>query len=1137
MLAVAARTGTCVVVRTRVAPILLLLTLAFSASTAAQSFLGTVRGTVVDPQGAAVPGAAILIVDEATGVPRTLETDAQGRYEATNVKPGTYRVEVVTTNFKKYERPGVLVRAAATALIDVTLEIGSVNETVTVSADAVNNITLDSQAIARGLDEQQLRDLPRDTRDIQSFLLLNPNVVGSSGDNDIQFLGGKTYGVSYIQDGQASTNAIFGTIGNSAPGLDAVAELQVLSNSYSAEYGGLAGVIVTTKRGSSRYSGTSFYDFNSDSLNALTYNQTLSGVKRGDPLSDTHQHRWGTSLGGPLISQKLFFFGNYEGSDDKAIFGGGRATVPTQAMRNGDFRGTAISPRDPQTGVAFPNQTIPTNRIDPAATNVMNFFYPLPNQGTLASGYGVYQQFVPETRKRHRFDVRLDHEAGKNNTLFVRGGYQHYSPNSITFEGGNALTNLPILNRDLDTGSVVGGWTKIFSPTMLNELRAGYNYDNSRRESTFRAADVASTLGIENAPSLTPDRLGFPSFQFNTSASSVRPTNIVDASRNVDRTLRQNAFSLSDNLTWIKGGHTLKAGGLWTRNMARDGFGLGVNFRGQYRFNGSFTGNAFTDFLLGRPIDTRDQVTNRGPLDGHSNDVAGFAQDDWRISKSLTAFLGLRYEIVGAWHESSLTLANFSPADGGHHIVANADVAAKLPPGLIALGRTRTADQVGLPDTLINTDKNNFSPRVGFAWRLDESNKTVLRGGAGIFHPTVAVQGIRDLMATNEFRYITTRRGGTLSHGFSLGTPVVDLTDFGNQGIDPNLESPDIYQYNVTLERQLPGDLGLRVSYIGSTMRNLLVDRDYNTLQASTVPFDPEDPADRARLPFPLYGSFMDIVENRGSGQFNAAQFEVLRRWRGGLALNAAYTLADSDSNAPDTGNSTIGPVMFDPYDIEKDRGPDPNVVKHRVVANATWDVPVGHGRAHGANMATWSDALFGGWTVSTLFQARSGQHLTPFVTGFYTTSPWNTGKPLDGLGNNFSNAWRPDQIHDPNTGGSRDAFFDQTAYALPQPGKLGNAKKGSLTGPGTWVVNFAIYKDVLTHQNFRLQFSALLDNAFNHPQFFPTYGSRFVDVTSYVVDGDAHNTTTGVLGADSIGNSEGFSPGRVIRLGLRARF
>jgi hypothetical protein len=264
---------------------------------------------------------------------------------------------------------------------------------------------------------------------------------------------------------------------------------------------------------------------------------------------------------------------------------------------------------------------------------------------------------------------------------------------------------------------------------------------------------------------------------------------------------------------------------------------------------------------------------------------------------------------------------------------------------------------------------------------------------------------------------------------------------------------------------------------------------------------------------------------------------EVLRRYRHGFAINAAYTLAHSDSNAPDTGNSTIGPVQFDPYDIEKDRGPDPNVVKHRVVANATWEVPVGRGRAHGANMSGWANTLFGGWTVSGLFQARSGQNLTPFFSGFYTTSPWNTGKPLDGLGNCFCCAWRPDQIKDPNSGGSREAFFDQTAYAIPGEGVLGNAKKGSLKGPGTWVANFAFYKDVVAHDRFRLQFSALLDNAFNHPQFFAEYGSGFVDLTSYLIDGDPNNGTTAVLGADAIGNTEGFSPGRVVRLGLRATF
>ena len=178
------------------------MALALVAPAWTQSFLGTIRGTVVDPQGAAVSGATILIVDESTGVPRSASTDAQGRYEASNLRPGTYRVEVVTTNFKKAERTGVLLQASATALADIKLELGAVSETVTVSAEAQNNITLESQSIARGLDEQQLRDLPRNSRDIQSFLLLNPNVLG--GSDDIQFLGGRTYGVSYIQDGQTS---------------------------------------------------------------------------------------------------------------------------------------------------------------------------------------------------------------------------------------------------------------------------------------------------------------------------------------------------------------------------------------------------------------------------------------------------------------------------------------------------------------------------------------------------------------------------------------------------------------------------------------------------------------------------------------------------------------------------------------------------------------------------------------------------------------------------------------------------------------------------------------------------------------------------------------------------------------------
>jgi hypothetical protein len=767
----------------------------------------------------------------------------------------------------------------------------------------------------------------------------------------------------------------------------------------------------------------------------------------------------------------------------------------------------------------------------------MNFFYPLPNQPTVAAGgFGVFQQFVPQTRRRQRADVRLDSDATKNDNLFFRASYQHRDPQAVTFEAGNAFTNMPILDRRLDTASAIGGWTRIFSPTVVNEFRAGYNYDESRRQSTFKAADVAARLGIENAPSLGPDRLGFPSFRFTAGA---RPANIADQARNVDRTLRQNAFSISDNVSWITGGHSVKAGGLWTHNTARDGFGIGVNYRGRYDFNGAQTGNAFTDFLLGLPRQTQDQQSNRGPLDGHSNDVATFVQDDWRVNRSLTIFLGLRYEIIGNWHEKDDLLANFILDDGGHHVVPNADVAAKLPPGVIAFDRTLLASDVGISNSLINTDRNNFSPRVGFAWRLDESNKTVLRGGFGLFHPTVAVQGVRDLLATNEFRFGYTRRGVPLAHGFSTGTPFVDPADYGSEGIDPDIQSPDIYQYNVTLERELPGDLGVRASYIGSTMRKLLVTKFFNDLPASTTPFDPENPDDLARLPlFPYTNTFTNITQNLGSGQFNAAQFELVRRWKNGFAVNVAYTLAHSDSNAPDSGNSSLGVIQFNSFDIEQDRGPDPNVIKHRVVANATWDIPVGHDRKHGADMPGWADALFGGWTVSTIVQARSGPNLTPFFSGFYTTSPWNTGRALDGIGC-FCESWRPDLVGDPNAGASRDQFFNLAAYAIPADGKLGNVKRGSLHGPGTWVANFAFYKDIVAQDNFRVQFTALLDNAFNHPQFFVSAidAPDFLNLSDFLVNDTPNNGTTGVLGADAITNVEGFSPGRAIRLGLRVVF
>src|SRR4029453_4259115 len=260
-------------------------------------------------QGQVVAGAAILVTDEDTGVPRAAETDDSGNYEIPNLRAGRYRIDINAPSFKAFQQNGIVLRAGEIVRADATLSVGERTETVTVTGDP-GVIQRESQAIQSGLDAHNLQPLPQGGGDVQSFLDLNPNIVGDP-DNGFKFLGARSYGSTYIQDGQPSTGGIFGSITNSAPGLGAIAEVKVLSNSYSAEYGGLAGVIVTTRRGTNAFSGGGFFDFNNDGLNALPYGQTLAGLERGDPLLDTHQRRYGATLSGPIARNKTFFLAHY----------------------------------------------------------------------------------------------------------------------------------------------------------------------------------------------------------------------------------------------------------------------------------------------------------------------------------------------------------------------------------------------------------------------------------------------------------------------------------------------------------------------------------------------------------------------------------------------------------------------------------------------------------------------------------------------------------------------------------------------------------------------------------------------------------------------------------------------------------
>jgi hypothetical protein len=1109
-----------------------LMMAAAAITAAAQSTLGTIRGTVHDPQDHLVTGAAVLVTDEETGVPRTAATDDTGNFEVPNLRAGNYRVEINAPGFKAYQRSGVLLRAGEIVRTDAALAVGETTETVTVTGDA-GVIQRESQAIQSGLDSQQLQTLPDGARDVQSFLYLNPNIVGDR-DNGFKFLGARTYGATYIQDGQPSTGGIFGSITDSAPGLDAISEIKVLSNSYSAEYGGLAGVIVTTRRGSNAYAGIGFYDFNGNELNARPYGETLAGLERTDPLLDTRDHRYGATLGGPIVRDRTFFLVNYEGSNSAQVGGGTTITVPTDAMRNGDFSGSAITVIDPLTGQPFPGNKIPANRIDASAQKVLDFFYPHANRSALASGLGRAQLFDNLTTLRNRWDARIDHELSANNSVFVRASGQQRDPGTAFELAG--FSNLGVQDRRLSSKTVTGSWTSILGGSVFNELRAGYNQDRVNRKSQYDAASVASQLGLQY-PDTSAGRRGFPAFTFQ-GTNAIR--SIADPSQNANRDTRQEQMTISDTLTLIKGRHSLKFGGYYTRNHAVDGFSLGVTgAAGAYTFGGGFTGNSFGDFLLGMPLRSDVGINTRGtnPLDAAANEFAGFVQDDWKVNDKLTVFAGARYEYIGNFVEKNDLLINFDPATGAL-VLPNAGISQYLSPQALATVPLETAAQAGVGRSLVNADANNISPRVGFAWRV--TPKTVIRGGTGLFYPTAAAQGIRDALSRSPFRYGVRHDNPTLQQAFTTGT-VSPRSFFGVNAVDLNLQSPQVLQYNITAEQELAGDIGIRVSFIGSELRKLLLNRDLNTMRASTTFFDLDDPADHARLPYPNLDPFLNAVLNGGSGWFRALQIEGQRRFHHGLSVEASYTRAATESTAPDLGNSSLGVVQYNPYDLEQDRGPDPQVPKHRLVMNAVWELPIGRTQTHGKDLPAWADAVVGGWTVSGIFQARSGNLLTPyFAYGTDPIYPANTGRGLETVPF-FGESWRPDVIGNVEGPRTRDEWFNLAAFALPAAGSTGNAKRGIIEGPGNWVVNLGLYKTVVKAQSFSVEFRATFENILNHPQFTLGQDSPFLDLTDYLINGEPHNGVTNVLASpdtqDNVGSDEGFASSRIIRLGVRVRF
>ena len=1199
--------------------------------------LGTIRGRVTDPSGAAVQNAAVQVTDLDTNISRDLTTNEEGEYEAPALKLGTYRVTVSMSGFSTKAIRVVLTGSDAVRA-DATLDVGGAIENVEVLAEA-GVIQTETPAISGSISNRQLVELPRENRDIYQFLFLNPNITqGATGEDSFKFIGAQSYGASFSLDGQRANGGIFGGVTASQPSLEVIQELTVLSNNFAAEYGGIANVRVQTKRGEKDFHGSLFYNNRNSALAAWRIqdkvakaNFTPTPALSSFPNPYFNLNETGGSFSGPVpFSSKTFFLTSYERRWDFAPVTVRSSNIPTSRFFGGDFSmlNAATRPAVPaavrglltdaeltaNTFCTTANTTpqacttanlrfnqIPQRLLNPIAVNLLQTYYPdtgnapfNPVNGRLIDFY----QNIPGLVTRDLFTLRADHDFSERDKFYAVYNYQKR-------DGIRALNVSPLPSFGLATleganHTLSLSYTKLFSDSVVNELRGGFNKQKQYRHANQTVREFLSGLGfndqeISSYGSVVGEGLldSFGHIGFTTGSFQ----NLGTGARNIDRASDQNLMTFGDTLTWITGQHTFKFGADFVRNQALDDFVRNRNDpRGFITYPNNFSGTAA--FLLGLPPTTVTYVRDVRPtMDVYNWETGFFAQDDWRVHPNLTLNLGVRYEVITPFVEANDLFINFLPdatnpkGNKGVFVVPTEETLARIHPGFVNYGAI-TAAEAGVGRGLMKTDRNNFAPRLGLAWRV--TPKTVVRGGYGWFFPTSAAQGQRDAMSSSNFNQRITLRstpglpGGINPRGgtpFSSGT--VQTQGLSVNAIPAGLQTPRIEQFNATVERELGWKTGLRVSYMGSRMHGLIAGIDLNMLPPSDTPFgtravdgtticnpfvnqsNPADvargfiecvetPADRARRPFPAFGDFLASYGNIGRGNSHALQLEANRRFSQGLTFNISYTLLDQKSSGLDVGASSLGGQLYNQFNPEGDYSRDAYVSRHRVVFYGTYDLPFGRARAYGKELNKALDAVVGGWQLSWNGFAKSGTNFTPYYNcdNCSPVFPGNLASsfidPLGDFSGSGSNGFRATVVSgvDPYVR-QRDQFLNPAAFALPSAGSdvLDNpnaARRGFLTGPGTWGANLGVRKSFRFTETVRLEIGADFNNVFNHPLLSPTTVSTFARVGSFSVDVDPATEKLSVTNfianprfgkTDETFNQEGIENRRLTRIRLRLTF
>lgn len=1037
--------------------------------------LSTISGTISDPTGAVVPAAKVTIVEVGTDLARTASATTDGYFVISSLRPTNYSLTVEAPGFRTLSQTGITLAANESVTMNLRLELGSTTETVNVQANVVQ-VDTTTATLKQVVDSARMIELPLNGRNPAQLTALVAGAVNAPSNNadqgttktfpaavTVSVNGGRQNNIAFNIDGVHSED-IFSNVNQPLPMPDALQEFSFQTSNFSAEYGqNSSGVVnVVTKSGTNAFHGDGFEFVRNAQFNARNF-----FAPRRDQLK---RNQYGGAIGGPVLHDRLFFFGGYQGTRIRNTQGGLSAFVPTAANIGGDFSAylDASNPNNPQrrsvvlkdpvSGQPYPNNQIPASSFDRPSLAMLKY---LPAS---SSGNGLAFYSTPVIQNFDEFITRVDYSLSVSDRLNFRFNKAWYDQPGI-FANNNLLTYAD--HTPDNSYNTAIQHTHIFTPTLLNDFRFGVTREITSRhppENVPNVRDFGVQPNVYQTPNKAIESFGVSGyFSFGAFADSV---------------FARTTFDWYDTVRWVKGKHNFSFGGSFERARFNHNNHLFQN--GTYSFTGDITGNALADFLTGR---LRTFTQGWGSFQRDRNILFSlFVQDNFKVGSRLILNYGLRFEPSFPWHDLYNQAEAFSPslyAQG-----AKSKVYTNAYPGEIFTG------DAGFPADGRSNSWNNFAPRFGFAYDPFGDGKTSVRGGAGIFlnsrvpafsndamvqsspfSPTVSLTNPAGLF-TNPYLGYTNPfpLSFPVPHDFVFPTPIrVYSWDASHY----KLQTPTVYNWNLTMERQLKADWLVRGAYVGSRTNHLMGNEQLNAavyIPGSTLSTD-------ARRPYQPYTS---IVQGTAAGNawYHSLQLSLEKRLSHGFTILANYTLSHSNDNLPAGADVTspmlnAGFVMPPTFQNFKslDQGPSDFDYRHVFIVSYVWQLP------SLSKMNRLVREVAGGWELSGITSAQTGGPLT--ILAGADRSQTGIGMDHGQLVSQNIYTSGPCANQAPCVN-----FLAPSSFALPALGTFGNLAKGTLRGPGLLNFDVGIFKQFPITERFSFQLRAEFFDMFNRVNF-----------------------------------------------------